>query len=567
MDKKLKYEQYTKEELIEELEALKKKKYGLVWDRKNSQEMLDSFVNWENMPENFIPRTFPVLEEVKDKEIATDKNKPINLLIEGDNYHSLAVLNFTHKNAVDVIYIDPPYNTGNNDFIYNDKFVAKEDPWRHSKWLSFMEKRLNLAKSLLKKTGIIFISIDDNEQSQLKLLCDEIFDEKNFVANLIWSNKEGGGSSDSKNFRVKHEYVLVYAKSIDHLGIEGVGISNEERYTQQDKHLKRRGKYYLQKLNQASIQYSTSLDYPIKSPDNTNIYPKQGDKRACWRWSGDKVAWGIKNDFIVFKKDRSGSWQVYSKQYMYVDNEDLPIVRSNRPFGVIDEFSSIQATKLLENIFHKKVFDYPKPYQLIKYLIARHPNKNAVVLDFMAGTGTTGHAVLELNEDGGNRSFILCTNNENNICSDVCYPRLEKLMNGYIGLNNDTVAGFGGNLKYFRNNFVGAQPTDKNKRELVNKSTEMICIRESIFDPLVKNGLNFKIFHKEKNYLGIIFDEEAVKAFIMEANKLGGKFAIYCFSYGEFPPEKEFSEGMKNQYTIKPIPEIILKIYREIFKK
>jgi len=189
-----KYKNHSREELIDELETLKKKKYGLVWDKKNSQEILDAFVNWENVPENFTPKQFPVLKEVKNKEIESDKNKPVNLLIEGDNYHSLAVLNFTHQNKIDVAYIDPPYNTGNKDFIFNDtfldkkgpKFVEKEDPWRHSKWLSFMEKRLWLAKNILKNTGVIFISIDDNELAQLKMLCDEVFGEENFIANAIF---------------------------------------------------------------------------------------------------------------------------------------------------------------------------------------------------------------------------------------------------------------------------------------------------------------------------------------------------------------------------------------------
>jgi adenine-specific DNA-methyltransferase len=190
MAKSNKYDSYTKEELIDELETLKKKKYGLVWDKKNSQEILDAFVNWENVPENFMPKQFPVLKEVKNKEIKTDKDKPVNLLIEGDNYHSLAVLNFTHQDKIDVVYIDPPYNTGNNDFTFNDKFVDREDPWRHSKWLSFMEKRLWLARSLLKKTGVLFVSIGDDEFAQLKLLCDEIFGDSNFLANIIRKSKE-----------------------------------------------------------------------------------------------------------------------------------------------------------------------------------------------------------------------------------------------------------------------------------------------------------------------------------------------------------------------------------------
>src|SRR3989339_1335200 len=214
MDKKNKYENYTREELVDELETLKKKKYGLVWDKKNSQEVLDAFVNWENVPENFAPKQFPVLKEIKNKEIETDKDKPVNLLIEGDNYHSLAVLNFTHQNKIDVIYIDPPYNTGKEDFIFNDKFVDFEDPYRHSKWLSFMDKRLRLAKNLLKETGVIFISIDDNEVSQLKLLCDEIFSEKNFVAAIVWQ-KVYSPKNQSKRISNDHEYIFAYAKNID----------------------------------------------------------------------------------------------------------------------------------------------------------------------------------------------------------------------------------------------------------------------------------------------------------------------------------------------------------------
>jgi len=208
-----KYKDYSKEELVEELETLKNKKYGLVWDKKNSQEMLDAFVNWENMPENFVPKTFPVLKEVRGKEISTDKTSPTNLLIEGDNYHSLAVLNFTHQNAIDLIYIDPPYNTGNNDFTYNDKYVDRDDPWRHSKWLSFMEKRLSLAKNLLKKEGTIFISIDDNEFAQLKLLCDEIFGEKNFVMDIIWNSRKSVSSDAIVS--LNHNHTLLYAKDVE----------------------------------------------------------------------------------------------------------------------------------------------------------------------------------------------------------------------------------------------------------------------------------------------------------------------------------------------------------------
>ncbi len=202
MARKINYDDWSKEELIKELRRIKETKYGLVWHRDLPEEKIDVLINpdartpSEMFPNEMAGRPFPVLKEVKNRAIETDKLKPVNLLIEGDNYHSLAVLNFTHEEAIDLIYIDPPYNTGNDDFVYNDKFkseyVKNDDPFRHSKWLAFIEKRLKLAKNLLKKGGAIFISIDDNEYAQLKLLCDEIFDEKNFITMITVQVNKGG---------------------------------------------------------------------------------------------------------------------------------------------------------------------------------------------------------------------------------------------------------------------------------------------------------------------------------------------------------------------------------------
>ena len=191
--------------------------------------------------------TTATLEPCKKESIDFDTTQ--NIFIEGENLEVLKTLQKSYYGKIKMIYIDPPYNTGNDSFVYNDHYVDSEDNYRHSKWLSFMEKRMKLSKNLLKKSGVVFISINDIELSQLKLLCDEIFGSNNFVANLIWENKEGGGSSDSKNFRIKHEYILVYAKDISVLEIAGVGITNEVRYTGKDEYFETRGKYYLQKLN------------------------------------------------------------------------------------------------------------------------------------------------------------------------------------------------------------------------------------------------------------------------------------------------------------------------------
>lgn len=355
---------------------------------------------WEDKPEDVEERLrdeLPILTEVPERAILSeDKDAPNHIMIEGDNLEALATLAYTHEGKIDIIYIDPPYNTGNKDFRYNDIYVDKEDSYRHSKWLSFMSRRLKIAKKLLADRGIIFISIDDNEQAQLKLLCDEVFGNKNFVADLIWSNQEGGGSSDSKLFRIKHEHIIVFSKDISQLDIKGVDITNEDRYKEEDEYSKVRGKYYLQKLGMGSIQYSESLNYPIIAPDGSEIYPSDNNngKKACWRWSKEKLNWGIENGFIVIKKSKN-IWTVYTKQYLNCDNNGEIIIRTQRPLGIIDKFSSTQAAKFLESIGLSKLFNYSKPTDLIKYLIDRFVDFNPIILDFFAGSGTTLHAKMQ----------------------------------------------------------------------------------------------------------------------------------------------------------------------------
>lgn len=361
----------------------------------------------------------------------SDENKlSKNLFFTGDNLEVLRHLQKNYSNSVDMIYIDPPYNTGSDGFIYPDSFeysdqalknmfgISDEELKRlksiqgkatHSAWLTFMYPRIWLAKRVLKEAGMIFISLDDNEQANMKLLLDEVFGESNFVANLIWSNKEGGGSSDSELFRLKHEHILVYGKNINFVSIKGVEVTNEDRYKLSDDHEKNRGKFYLQKLGMGSIQYSKSLDYEIIAPDGTTIMPADNNKgkKACWRWSKDKFEWGLENDYIVIKKDSSDIWTVYTKQYLKADNNGNYIDRTQRPMGVIDTYSSTQGSKELEKYGLSTVFSYPKPTKLIKYLINRLDNKDAIILDFFAGSGTTADAVMQLNaEDGGNRQFI-----------------------------------------------------------------------------------------------------------------------------------------------------------------
>ncbi|MEE1375343.1 MAG: site-specific DNA-methyltransferase [Clostridia bacterium] len=430
---------------------LRDKKYGLVWEEHSERvdEMLE-----ENIP---------IFTEDTSKKITASADGVYNFILEGDNLQSLYLLNKTHRGAIDLIYIDPPYNTGSKDFIYDDAYVDSKDGYRHSKWLSFAEKRLKIAHNLLSESGLIFISISDIELYNLRLLCDEIFGENNFVANLVWTNKEGGGSSDSKLFRIKQEYILVYAKDISRVEIKGVKVSNEDRYKSSDEYESTRGKYYLQKLGMGSIQYSASLDYPIEAPDGTFVMPADNNsgKKACWRWSKPKFEWGYANGFIEMKKDRKGIWTVYTKQYLNCDNDGKIIERTQRPMGVIDAFSSTQGAKQLKQILPDAPFSYPKDTNLIAWIIERIPKKNIMVLDFFAGSGTTGQAVLEQNtRDQGTRNFILCTNNENDICDKVTYPRIRTIITGTSPNNNRYSEGIETNLKYFKCDWTPRKPED-----------------------------------------------------------------------------------------------------------
>lgn len=577
MARKINYDNWSKEELIKELRRIKETKYGLVWHRDLPEEKIDILINpdartpSEMFPNEMAGKPFPILKETKGKEINNDKNKPVNLLIEGDNYHSLAVLNFTHQEAIDLIYIDPPYNTGNNDFIYNDlqaRPVQRDDPFRHSKWLNFMEKRLKLAKNLLRNTGIIFISIDDNEQAPLKMLCDEIFEQKNFIAQIVWRKKYGGGKG-TRFFVDLHEYILIYAKDISKLDYFLLERSESQNqiFKEKDEYFKERGAYYIRPLK-SGLALRKTLIYPIKCPDGSKVKTQW----ICGRETFEQL---LKEDRIVFKKLKNGKFNVYKKFY---EKDGGGLVHPESIF--FDLAYNQNGKEELKDIFNIKEgreipFENPKPTKLIQYLFQIIRKKDVIILDYMAGSGTTGDAVLKLNnEDCGKRKFILCTNDDeldNNgnkikhkICTDVCYPRLKKVIKGYKNTKGENISGLGGNLKYYTCDFVEAEPTDRNKRKLVSESTEMLCIRENAFE-LAQDEGEFKIFKNNKKYLGIVFYEEAIDDFKKAIKKIKGHFNTYVFSLGDDPHEKQFAD-VKNKVTLCAIPEVILKVYREIFK-
>lgn len=565
------YENWSKDELIKEIVKIKSTTYGLVWYRDLPEEKIDLLVNpdartpSELFSNEVAGKPFPVLKEVKSKEIETDKNKPVNLLIEGDNYHSLAVLNFTHQEAIDLIYIDPPYNTGNGDFTYNDKIVDKEDPFRHSKWLSFMERRLKMAKNLLKSTGVIFISIDDNEYAPLKMLCDEIFSEENFLSTIVLKNKAGAGAKPKALIEV-HEYILMYAK--DKKEIRSINIPYTESnklFTKKDENFELRGPYGTWALSTTSMADRPNLRYPINYKGE-EIWPQKQ-----WLWSKERVDQAMKNNELVFNKMKNGKWSVRFKRYL---RDESGNIQNSTPTTFFDGPYTHEGTKDLVDVLGERLFMFPKPVTLIEKILEFNYNgtlnKEAVILDFFAGSGTTGHAVLKMNKrDDGNRKFILCTNNgdeksEHRIASDICYPRLQKVIKGYKSITGEKVDGLGGNLKYYTCDFVEAEPTDRNKRKLVKESTEMLCIHENAYE-LVRETEEYKIFKNHDEYVGIIFYEEAIDDYKKIVKKIDGHFNTYVFSLGGDTHEKQFID-VKDKVSLCAIPEVILKVYREIFK-
>ncbi|MCK4735729.1 MAG: site-specific DNA-methyltransferase [Methanophagales archaeon] len=557
MVKKRDYDNWSKTELIKEVKKLeKRKKYGIVW---------------EDKPEDVAKRCkneLPVLEEDKNKEIVTDKEKPVNILIEGDNYHALSVLNYTHKGKIDVICIDPPYNTGSkNEWKYNDHYVDKEDAYRHSKWISFMEKRLRLAKKLLKRTGIVFISIDDNEIAQLKLLCNEIFWEKNFIEQLVWKNKYGAGAK-TKGFISIHEYILCYSNG----GVTDIqsslGESELAKHSKKDEKYSIRGGYRTQPLMTRSLGDRPNLVYPVKYKGK-EIWP---DKQ--WVWSKERMEKAIKNNEVEFTQRKDGTYGIRAKQYL---KDEQGNIRKGKPLSIVEGFFTQEGTKDIFTLFNKNVFAFPKPKNLLKYLINLDingkENKKAIILDFFAGSGTTAHAVLELNnEDKGNRRFILCTNNEDNngdglkIAEDICYPRINKVIKVLEKESKGKlISNRPGGLKYYKTDFVDAEPTDLNKRKMVDKSTEMLCLKEDCFDE-IKKGQHFKIFkNSQDKHLGIIFDDDGIEQLKKEIKKLNKKFIVYVFSLDESAREEEF-EDVADLVELKPIPAVILSVYKRIFK-
>ena len=455
-------------EIESELNA---KKYGLVWER--HEEAVDI-----QMRDNI-----PVFTECVDKEISTTTGG-VNFLLEGDNLHSLRLLKKTHAGRIDLIYIDPPYNTNNKEFIYDDSFVDKTDAFRHSKWLSFMHERLLLVKQLLSKNGSIFISIDSNEQAQLKLLCDEIFGEENFIDMISWF-KKASPSNDAQYFSNDIEYILVYARDKSVWRPHRLPLNEKQMkyYTNPDNDSRGPWNSATYTCNKSKEQ-RPSLYYPITNPyTGEEVWPKE---TAVWAYSKEQCEEHIKNNMLFWGVDGKAKYPRFKK---FLSNHQGVV---NRTLWHYDDVNHTQGASAELKSLDIIGFATPKPTRLIDRIIRIASEDNSIILDFFAGSGTTAHAVLKYNHDheSSNRKFILCTNNENNICEEVTYERIKRVIEGY-----GDVEGIPANLKYYRTDFV-SKYSDSLTDELLDHIKEMIQL---------EHGINLD----GNQYLLVLTDEDA----------------------------------------------------------
>ena len=539
----------------ENLDLKKKKKFGLVWEEREKEKNIDD------------GEYYPYLVK-KGNAFGFDNNETNkNILIEGDNYHALKILQYTHKEKIDVIYIDPPYNTGKKkEFKYGDSWIDKNSGYKHSYWLSFINKRLEIAKNLLSKDGLIFISIDENEYARLKLLCDDIFTSSNFIGSFV--KKISGGKNDSKTIKVNHEYLLCYKrteKATIHLNIEYTK-KDETRSLQKDGDNEER-------FNRENLWYPIYANIKTKEislefkKDMIEIFPIKNDGlERYWRWEYDTAVKRINELRLTKTKFDDG-------KIKYDIGVFTPKgTRKELPWNsFISDFSAGGGTQLKEVLGKKIAGMYPKNLDYIKWICNLSVKKNPIILDFFAGSGTTGQALEELKKDISshieNPKYILITNNENNICEEVCYQRIRKANEKY---------NYNSNLEYLKTELLkydSQKHSDLDIKEfMVDKLIEIIKVREACFklDEINKFLLKFAHINKSVYVLQDIYkmkknDYDEVVSILKDDEK--DKINIYILSMSNHEHYiNKISKAHKN-ITFEPLPESFLKILRKIERK
>lgn len=561
-----------------------KKKYGLVWEDK--PEAVE-----EQLRENL-----PVLKEVKEKAIINGEDNPNHILIEGDNLHALTALTFTHEGKIDVIYIDPPYNTGSNDFRYNDNYVDKDDDFKHSKWLSFMNKRLRIAKNLLSNSGVLFMSINEEELSQLKMLSDEIFGNKNYLTTFtIKVRHENRILKGDKDFHEVTEFLLMYRKSSEFKTVKRIEdntsldqyiykiVELEENPTKiildkKEVLVFQPGQYMIEKTEPSEKSLKCiSIRGSIKEGNSSGrFFMKHFAKKIGEEFGVLYRVPNMGNDedpFRYFKLPDS-SKRVNGDYFQGVplnrkDTKDVPYPNY---FDFVDEFNNVGYEGGIEFRNGKK------PISFLHKIFEISGLKNGILLDFFAGSGSTLHATMELNlEDKGNRQCILVTNNENNICEEVTYERNKRVIQGYTNAKGVAVEGLkNNNLRYYKSEFVPSNKSESNKRLLTELSIDLLCIKEDCYTPfnhqetftdkeckIFTNGKGkfMVVVYHSRNLTGVCEQLQNVIPSLPATEKV----RLYVFS-----PEKETLleefQDIEEHIIAVPLPEAIYNAYRATFK-
>ena len=458
---------------LSELEKeVKGKKYGLVFEK--HRESIDDVLETHT----------PVLEE--QKNLFIDNGGQMNFLIEGDNLAALELLQKTHKGKIDLIYIDPPYNTLKEGFTYSDALVDKNDTFRHSKWCSFMSPRLKIAKNLMAKSSAIFISIDDNEVGALRMLCDEIFGHQNFVANVIWE-KKFSPQNDAKWLSDSHDHILVYAKNKEtwHPNLLARTENMDSRYSNPDGDT--RGVWASSDFTVKTA--SQAYMYPIVTPSGRTVMPTPS---RSWVTSEENYLALKADNRIWFGKNGNNVPRIKTFLSEVQQGTVCKTIWYRSEVGDTQE-----GTRNLKSVFGEAgMFTNPKPLRLLERIIEIASKPNATVLDFFAGSGTTGQAVFKYNAEhaGSKRKFILCTNNQNNICRNVTYERCKRV----IEKEN-----YDASLKYYKIEYIPIS------EQLYYEYADQLLlhIRELVE---LENGINFIGNAK----IAIVLTEEELTTFI-----------------------------------------------------
>ena len=542
----LQIDKALKHQLLEVINE--KKRYGLVWED-SSEEAYDR-----------MQEELPVFMEDAAKRLdSAPVGSPNHVLIEGDNLNALAALSYTHAGKIDVIYIDPPYNTGNKDFSYNDDFVDIDDGFRHSKWLSFMYRRLKIAKELLSEKGVIFISIDDNEQAALKMMCDDVFGEEHFIGSIVWFKKRKGSFLSNKLVSLT-EYILPYSKGDDTKLFGGLPDNTESqpiiKRTNSKKILSFKGNVVKSKLpngiyragSYGSGSSASRLLNDVEIRDGLIITPFEIE--APFVWGQVFVEQEMENGTEFFINTKN--FQVRVIRHNNTSVKAFPSFLDGRSFNATNE----DAYELLKAIFNEdSPFRYSKPVNLIAKILQAnsYEDKDITILDFFAGSGTTLHATMQLNaEDGGHRKCILVTNNENNICENVTYERNKRVIQGYTTPKGEQVAGLAdNNLRYYRTAFVPREHSNRNRRNLMSSLVDVLCIKNDIYkEEETFGGERFKpsvlrYFKDEAGQMLIVLDERVVSTIVPMIADVATKdnpLKVYVYSDGAYAYEDEFRE-------------------------